>query len=114
MEEVGKGHYLGMKCLFEMIGLYPGDRGGGRSCGRFRRPRRCCEGWFLGTSQCRNQSYQRFHVGHGRIRGCSKMKASSWATAANRLSASFDSDSDADSTVGGVSFFFCTGLSEWT
>jgi hypothetical protein len=42
------------------------------------------------------------------------MKASSWATAANRLSASFDSGSDADSTVGGVSFFFCTGLSEWT
>jgi hypothetical protein len=24
MEEVGKGHYLGMKYLFEMIGLYPG------------------------------------------------------------------------------------------
>ena len=23
MEEVGKGHYLGMKYLFEMIGLYP-------------------------------------------------------------------------------------------
>ena len=23
MEEAGKGHYLGMKCLFEMIGLYP-------------------------------------------------------------------------------------------
>jgi hypothetical protein len=23
MEEVGKGHYLGMKFLFEMIGLYP-------------------------------------------------------------------------------------------
>jgi hypothetical protein len=55
MEEVGKGHYLGMKCLFEMIGLYPGDRSGGRSCGRFRRPRRCYEGWVLATSQCRNQ-----------------------------------------------------------
>src|SRR5258708_29241658 len=24
MEEVGKGHYLGMKYLFELIGLYPG------------------------------------------------------------------------------------------
>ena len=23
MEEAGKGHYLGMKFLFEMIGLYP-------------------------------------------------------------------------------------------
>ena len=23
MEEVGKGHYLGMKYLFEMVGLYP-------------------------------------------------------------------------------------------
>ena len=23
MEQVGKGHYLGMKYLFEMIGLYP-------------------------------------------------------------------------------------------
>jgi hypothetical protein len=23
MQEVGKGHYLGMKYLFEMIGLYP-------------------------------------------------------------------------------------------
>lgn len=23
IEEVGKGHYLGMKYLFEMIGLYP-------------------------------------------------------------------------------------------
>jgi hypothetical protein len=23
MEEAGKGHYLGMKYLFEMIGLYP-------------------------------------------------------------------------------------------
>lgn len=23
MEEVGKGHYLGMKYLFELIGLYP-------------------------------------------------------------------------------------------
>ena len=23
IEEVGKGHYLGMKFLFEMIGLYP-------------------------------------------------------------------------------------------
>ena len=23
MEEVGRGHYLGMKYLFEMIGLYP-------------------------------------------------------------------------------------------
>ena len=23
MEEVGKGHDLGMKCLFEMVGLYP-------------------------------------------------------------------------------------------
>ena len=24
IEEVGKGHYLAMKYLFEMIGLYPG------------------------------------------------------------------------------------------
>ena len=23
IEEVGKGHYLGMKYLFEMVGLYP-------------------------------------------------------------------------------------------
>lgn len=23
MEEVGKGHYLGMKYLFELVGLYP-------------------------------------------------------------------------------------------
>ena len=29
IEEVGKGHYLGMKYLFEMVGLYPasGDEG---------------------------------------------------------------------------------------
>jgi len=27
MEEVGKGHYLGMKYLFEMIGLYPATSG---------------------------------------------------------------------------------------
>ena len=26
MEEVEKGHDLGMKCLFEMIGLYPASR----------------------------------------------------------------------------------------
>ena len=28
MEEVGKGHYLGMKYLFEMIGLYPATSAG--------------------------------------------------------------------------------------
>src|ERR1700722_16448929 len=28
MEEVGKGHYLGMKYLFEMIGLYPATTSG--------------------------------------------------------------------------------------
>src|SRR6202795_2340097 len=29
IEEVGKGHYLGMKYLFEMIGLYPGTAADG-------------------------------------------------------------------------------------
>ena len=28
MEEVGKGHYLGMKYLFEMVGLYPATTSG--------------------------------------------------------------------------------------
>ena len=28
IEEVGKGHYLGMKYLFELIGLYPATAGG--------------------------------------------------------------------------------------
>ena len=31
MEEVGKGHYLGMKYLFEMIGLYPATSADDRS-----------------------------------------------------------------------------------
>ena len=28
IEEVGKGHYLGMKYLFELVGLYPATTGG--------------------------------------------------------------------------------------
>ncbi len=54
IDQVGKGHYLGMKYLFEMVGLYPATATDDYRR-RIRWPQSCCEGWAFPMNRCRKQ-----------------------------------------------------------
>jgi hypothetical protein len=78
MEEVGKGHYLGMKYLFE-IDL--GDDGPVEDSLAATLLRR------LGIPDRRRRTQELPKIPHDwgvGVRGCFRMKASSWATATSR------------------------------
>lgn len=86
MDEAGKGHYLGMKYLFETIGLYPATSPDDASVPAILMR----TVGIPGSAGAGIKSYQRFPGSHSGIRGCFRMKVSSWATAASRWSQAAD------------------------
>ena len=55
IEEVGKGHYLGMKYLFEMVGSILRRRCGWSAGIQIRWRRRCCAVWVFRKRHCRKR-----------------------------------------------------------
>ena len=60
IDQVGKGHYLGMKYLFEMIGLYPAIRDERRGRRRFAGGGAATEAGSSRSADRETRSYQRF------------------------------------------------------